>query len=241
MAIRVTVWNEFQHEKENERVRSVYPNGIHEAIARGIAPLGDFEIRTATLDDPEHGLSPDVLATTDTLIWWGHKAHDRVSDAVVERVWSEVLSGMGLIALHSAHFSKIFRRLMGTNCSLKWREAAERERLWNIQPAHPIMEGIDEHFELQEAEMYGEPFDIPTPDDLLLISWFKGGEVFRSGCTWKRGNGRVFYLRPGHETYPIYYDPNILQIVANGCKWTRRRMTRPTDDCPNTSPLEHLA
>jgi len=240
MATRVTVWNEFQHEKENERVRSIYPDGIHQAIAAGIGPLGDFDIRTATLDEPEHGLSAAVLAETDTLIWWGHKAHDKVSDVVVQRVCSEVLSGMGLIALHSAHFSKVFRRLMGTNCSLKWREAAEKERLWNIQPSHPVLAGIDEHFELPHAEMYGEPFDIPTPDELLLISWFQGGEVFRSGCTWQRGNGRVLYFRPGHETYPIYFDRNVLRIVANGCKWAARRISRPTDACPNTAPLESL-
>jgi len=240
MTTRVTIWNEFQHEKENERVRSVYPDGIHAAIAKGIAPLGDFDVKTATLDEPEHGLPADVLAATDTLIWWGHKAHDRVSDDVVERVCHEVLSGMGLIVLHSGHFSKVFRRLMGTNCSLKWREAAERERLWNISPSHPVMAGIDEYFELPHAEMYGEPFDIPTPDDLLLISWFQGGEVFRSGCTWNRGNGRVLYFRPGHETYPIYYDPNVLRIVANGCDWARRRLSRATDACPNTTPLEPL-
>jgi trehalose utilization protein len=240
MPVRITVWNEFEHEKENERVRAVYPKGIHESIKEGLAPLGDFEIRTATLEEPEHGLTLDVLATTDTLIWWGHKAHDKVADEIVDRVCAEVLSGMGLIALHSAHFSKVFRRLMGTNCSLKWREADERERLWNIRPSHPIMAGVDEYIELQQAEMYGEPFDIPTPDDLLLISWFQGGEVFRSGCTWKRGNGRVFYFRPGHEVYPIYYDPNVLRIIANGCVWAGRRLTRPTDACPNTLPLESL-
>lgn len=240
MGIRVTVWNEFQHERENDVVRAIYPDGIHRAIADGIADIGDLEVRTATLDEPDHGLTPEVLSATDTLIWWGHKAHDRVSDHIVERVCNEVLSGMGLIALHSAHFSKVFRRLMGTNCSLKWREADERERLWNIKPSHPIMEGIGEYIELERAEMYGEPFDIPTPDELLLISWFQGGEVFRSGCTWQRGNGRVFYFRPGHETYPIYYDPNVLRIVANGCKWAGRRLNRPTDACPNTDPLEPL-
>lgn len=240
MPIRVTIWNEFQHERENERVRSIYPNGIHRAIADGIRSLGDFEIATATLDEPEHGLSDKRLSQTDTLVWWGHKAHGQVEDAVVERVAREVLSGMGLVALHSAHFSKIFRRLMGTNCSLKWREAAERERLWNILPSHPIMEGIGEYFVLEETEMYGEPFDIPAPDELLLLSWFKGGEVFRSGCTWSRGNGRVFYFRPGHETYPIYYDSNVLRIIANACAWAGRRLSRSTEACPNTAPLESL-
>ena len=237
---RITVWNEFQHEKENETVNSIYPDGIHEAISRGIAPLGEFDIRTATLDMAEHGLTPEVLESTDVLIWWGHKAHSKVEDEIVERVWQEVLSGMGLIVLHSGHASKIFVRLMGTNCSLKWRDAHERERLWNIAPAHPIMEGIGEYIEVEPAEMYGERFDIPEPDELLMMSWFQGGEVFRSACTWQRGNGRVFYFRPGHETYPVYYNNKVLRIIANGCRWARRRTSKTTFEFPNTSSLEPI-
>jgi len=240
MKNRITIWNEFRHEKENETVRLIYPNGIHEAIAAGIAPHGDFEIRTATLDEPEHGLTEEILDSTDVLLWWGHMAHPEVEDEIVERVHQAVLSGMGLIALHSAHASKIFVRLMGTNCSLKWREAGERERLWNVAPGHPIMEGIGEYFEIEPAEMYGERFDIPEPDDLLMISWFTGGEVFRSACTWQRGNGRVFYFRPGHETYPVYHDENVLRVVANGCKWTRRRISKTTFEFPRTDPIESL-
>jgi trehalose utilization protein len=238
--MKVTVWNEFQHEKENERVRSIYPEGIHVALAEGVARWGDFDIRTATLDQPEHGLSQEVLDTTDVLIWWGHKAHDQVEDAIVERVWQAVLSGMGLIVLHSGHASKIFVRLMGTNCSLRWREAAERERLWNVAPSHPIMEGVGDFLEVEPAEMYGERFDIPKPDELLMISWFQGGEVFRSACTWQRGNGRVFYFRPGHETYPVYHNDEVLRIIANGCRWAQRRLDQTTFAFPRTDPLESL-
>jgi trehalose utilization protein len=236
--VRVTLWNEFLHERENETVRRLYPNGIHNELANGISAIGSFECRGATLDQPEHGLSQEILDQTDTLVWWGHKAHHLVSDEVVERVHQEVLRGMGLVVLHSGHFSKIFRRLMGTNCSLKWREADERERLWNLVPDHPIMEGIPDYFEIEPEEMYGEPFDVPAPDELLMISWFQGGEVFRSACTWRRGNGRVFYFRPGHETYTTYKHELALRVIANGCRWVARRITRDTQDAPNARALE---
>jgi trehalose utilization protein len=200
--IRVTVWNEFRHEKTNAAVKKIYPDGIHGTIAKGLKAAG-MDVTCATLDEPEHGLTDEVLNNTDVMTWWGHMAHGEVKDVVVKKVQTRVLEGMGLIVLHSGHFSKIFRSLMGTNCSLKWREAAEKERLWNIEPSHPITEGIGEYFELPNTEMYGERFDIPTPDKLVFISWFEGGEVFRSGCTWDRGHGKVFYFRPGHEAYPI--------------------------------------
>ena len=238
--MRITIWNEFQHEKESEIVAGIYPDGIHVALQRGLEGLGDFEITTATLDEPEHGLTEEVLNNTDVLVWWGHKAHDRVEWPIVDRVCQHVLAGMGLVVLHSGHASRPFMRLMGTNCSLKWREAAEKERLWNIAPAHPIMEGIGEFIELDKAEMYGERYDIPDPDQLLMISWFQGGEVFRSACTWQRGNGRVFYFRPGHETYPIFYNQEILRVIGNGCSWARRTVNESTFKFPNTEPLEKL-
>ncbi len=215
---RITVWNEYRHERENEFIGSVYPQGIHGAIAEGLRGAG-FDVHTATLDEPEHGLTEDVLANTDVLTWWGHKAHGDVSDAIVERVYRRVLAGMGLIVLHSGHHSKIFRKLMGTSCSLRWREADERERLWVVNPSHPIADGLDAYFEIPEAEMYGELFDIPTPEDLVFVSWFEGGNVFRSGCCWHRGRGKVFYFRPGHETYPIYHMPVVRQVMANAVRW----------------------
>jgi trehalose utilization protein len=220
--IRVTIWNEFIHERTAAIPKQIYPEGIHMALAAGLREhLGAaVNVRTATLDQSEHGLSSDVLFQTDVLTWWGHAAHDRVSDAVVERVHQRVLEGMGLLVLHSGHASKIFGRLMGTSCMLRWREAAEKERIWIIDPAHPIADGLSgEFFELPHTEMYGEFFDIPHPDELIFISWYEGGEVFRSGCTFRRGKGKIFYFGPGHETFPIYHDARVRRIIANAVRW----------------------
>jgi trehalose utilization protein len=235
---RVTVWNEYVHEQEHEAVADLYPDGIHGAIAAALDSRG-FDTETATLQEPEHGLTEEVLAETDVLTWWGHAAHDQVDDAVVARVKERVLDGMGLIVLHSGHYSKIFRELMGTTCSLKWREAAETERLWVVEPGHPIADGVDEYIELPETEMYGERFDIPAPDTLVFNSWFEGGEVFRSGCCYRRGAGRIFYFRPGHETYPIYHDEDIQQVLANACEWAAGG-DGPTPDFGNADPIETI-
>ena len=225
--IRVTVWNEFRHEKKHDAVKKVYPDGMHAVIAGFLSKEPDMAVRTATLDEPEHGLPQEVLDDTDVITWWGHTAHREVRDEVVQRVQKRVLEGMGLICLHSAHFSKVFKALMGTNCSLRWREIAEKERLWNVEPGHPITEGIGDYIELPNTEMYGERFDIPTPDRLIFISWFEGGEVFRSGCCWERGHGRIFYFRPGHETYPIFYNEQVLQVIRNAVRWCKPRVNLP--------------
>jgi trehalose utilization protein len=239
--VKVTVWNENIHEKESPEIAAIYPKGIHGAIADALSGMENFDVRTATLDQPEHGLTDAVLNDTDVLIWWGHMAHQKVRDAVVDRVQQRVLAGMGLIVLHSGHYSKIFRRLMGTNCGLKWREIGEKERLWNIAPGHPITLGIGDYFELPHTEMYGERFDIPEPDQLIFISWFAGGEVFRSGCVFNRGNGRVFYFRPGHETFPIYHDANVLRVIANAARWLKPDVILSTDACPNVpKPIEKI-
>lgn len=238
-SIRVTIWNEYRHEKEEEAVRKVYPDGIHAALAAGLSAAPDLDCRTATLDEPEHGLTDEVLDSTDVMTWWGHMAHGDVSDEVVKKVHQRVLEGMGLLVLHSGHFAKIFQSLLGTTCALRWREVGEKERLWNIEPGHPITEGIGDYIELPHAEMYGERFDIPTPDKLLFVSWFQGGEVFRSGCTWERGHGRIFYFRPGHETYPIYYNDEILRVLTNAVRWACPRI-RKAHETPNPAPLEPL-
>ena len=201
-SVRVTVWNEFRHEKTDEHIRRVYPQGIHGAIAGYLEQQPGLAAQTATLDEPEHGLTEAVLAETDVLIWWGHQAHGDVEDAIVDRVHARVLDGMGLICLHSSHFSKIFKKLMGTTCNLKWREIGENERLWVVDPSHPIAAGVGQYIDIPHEEMYGEFFDIPQPDRLVFVSWFPGGEVFRSGCCYHRGRGKVFYFRPGHETFP---------------------------------------
>jgi trehalose utilization protein len=228
--IRVTVWNEGRHEKTNKKIAKIYPAGMHGAIAKHLNAQRGIRARTATLDQPEHGLTDHVLANTDVMTWWGHMAHHEVRDDIVAKVQQRVYEGMGLICLHSAHMSKIFTRLMGTICMLKWREAAEREILWVTKPGHPIVEGIDDRIILPKTEMYGEHFDIPEPDEQIFISSFDGGEVFRSGCTWQRGSGRIFYFRPGHETYPIYFDPNVLRVITNGVRWAAPRpMATQTD------------
>ena len=239
-SIRVTVWNEFVHEREHEAVKKIYPDGMHAVIADALNSHSDIAAGTATQDQPEHGLSDEVLSETDVLIWWAHMAHGDVDDGVVDRVQQRVLAGMGLICLHSAHYSKIFRRILGTNCSLKWREIAEKERLWNLEPGHPITEGIGEYFELPNTEMYGERFDVPTPDKLIFVSWFEGGEVFRSGCCWERGHGRIFYFRPGHETYPIFYNEDVRKVIVNAVRWARPRVMLTTGNAPMTEPLEKV-
>jgi trehalose utilization protein len=215
---RVTVWSEFRHEKRNPRVAEIYPNGIHGAIAAGLAEHG-LTARTATLDEPEHGLTEEVLAETDVLTWWGHLAHKEVSDEVVERVVQRVWDGMGLVVLHSGHHSKPFKRLMGTSCDLSWREGDDHERIWVVNPGHPIAAGLPDYLELKGEEMYGEFFDVPEPNELVLVSWFSGGEVFRSGICYRRGAGRIFYFRPGHETFPTYHEAGVRQVIANGVRW----------------------
>jgi len=217
--LRVTIWNENVHEQENDFVKKLYPEGMHGAIAAYLGRQEGLEVRTAILREPEHGLTEEVLANTDVLTWWGHVAHDQVEDEIAERVHQRVLDGMGLVVLHSGHFSKVFRKLMGTSCGLRWREAAEKERLWVVNPNHPITRGIGPYIEIPNTEMYGEHFDIPEPDELLFVSWFEGGEVFRSGCAWHRGRGRVVYLRPGHETYPIYYNEEVLALIERAIRW----------------------
>ena len=217
---RVCIWNEFIHEKD-ERIAKIYPKGIHGAIAEMLGRDNAYAITTATLEMPECGLTDDVLNHTDVLIWWGHVAHDRVPDEIAERVRQRVLAGMGLIVLHSGHLSKPFVRLMGTCCRSKWRENDEKERIWVIEPAHPIAENLPEYIELPKEETYGERFEIPTPDELIFISWFSGGEVFRSGCCYKRGLGKIFYFRPGHEEYPTFYREDITQILKNAIAWAK--------------------
>ncbi|MBB6450885.1 trehalose utilization protein [Geomicrobium halophilum] len=237
--MNITIWNEYRHEQNNPNVAKVYPEGIHTQLADILDAYGYTNVRTATLDEPEHGLSQEVLDATDVLLWWGHKAHDEVNDEIVDRVVKRVLDGMGLIVLHSGHHSKIFRTLMGTTCDLKWREADEKERLWVIDPSHPICADIGQYIELEREEMYGEHFDIPEPDKLLFVSWFEGGEVFRSGCTYQRGRGKIFYFRPGHESYPTYYHHCIQKVIANGVSWATPSNTTK-QQYGNVKPLEDI-
>ncbi len=217
--IRVTIWNEFWHEQNEEEVRALYPDGIHMHLKRMLA-AEDLSITTVYQEqDEEHGLSQELLDNTDVLIWWGHCRHAFVRDEVVDRVVKRVHEGMGFIALHSAHGSKPFKRLMGTPCTLQWRDANERAHVWTVAPSHPITEGVPLEFALETEEMYGEYFQIPVPDELIFVSWFKGGNVFRSGCTFKRGAGKIFYFQPGHEFCPSYYNPHVIRVIANAIRW----------------------
>ncbi len=219
--IRVLVWGENRHEQTDERVQAIYPDGMHETIRGAIEEhLGERVItRTATLDEPEHGLTEEVLAATDVLLWWGHTAHDEVAEEVVDRVHAHVLAGMGLLVLHSGHWARVFQKLMGTTCSLRWRNDRDREVVWTVDPTHPIARGIPHPFVIPEQEMYGEFFDVPAPDELVFVSGFTGGEVFRSGMTYKRGHGRIFYFGPGDQEYPVYHQAEIRRILANGVEW----------------------
>ncbi|MFA6929843.1 MAG: ThuA domain-containing protein [Lentisphaeria bacterium] len=220
--INVTIWNEFKHERTmtpaGDLIRKYYPEGLHKTLANNLA-ADDLALRAVSLDQPEQGLPEEILNTTDVLIWWGHCAHAEVKDELVDKIQQRVLSGMGLIVLHSGHLSKIFRRLMGTACRLRWREIGEKERLWVVSPAHPIARNIPETFVIPHHEMYGEPFDIPQDGKLIFMSWFEGGNVFRSGVAFERDRGKIFYFSPGHETFPIFHDPIILQVIGNAIRW----------------------
>ncbi|MCB9458472.1 MAG: ThuA domain-containing protein [Anaerolineaceae bacterium] len=236
---RVTIWNEYRTERERDDVRKVYPDGMHQPIADYLEAR-HLPTRIATFDDPEHGLSQDVLDQTDVLIWWGYTVHEEVEDEIVNRVHQRVLQGMGLIALHSTHYSKIFRRLMGTSCSLNWRDIGEKERLWVVAPGHPIAEGLGEYFEIPHVEMYGEPFDIPPPDELVFVSWFSGGDIFRSGCCYYRGRGKVFYFRPGDQVYPIYYQDEVLRVIYNAVCWAAPETIQRIPSYERLQPFEAI-
>lgn len=233
--IRVTIFNEFKDEKNSDRASRVYPEGIHTALKDALSD--EFVVRTVILDDIENGLTDEVLENTDVLIWWGHKYHNSVPDEVAQRVRNAVLGGMGAIFLHSAHHSKPFRLLMGTACNLTWREDGDREYLWVTNPAHPIAQGLSRYIKLDQEETYGEPFSIPNPDEIVFIANFEGGEVIRAGCCYRRENGKIFYFQPGHETYPTYYNKEIIQVIKNAVKWAtssyRGRITCPESKKPN--------
>ena len=235
--IRVLVWNEYKHEQRKESVAAIYPKGIHGAIAEFLGREEDITVKTATQYDENCGITKELLEETDVLIWWGHVMHDQVPDEIATMVRDAVLDGMGFIALHSAHHSKPFKMLMGTSCHLTWRESGDSELLWVIDPAHPITRGIDRYFRLEHEETYGEPFVIPNPDKVLLIGNYSGGEVFRSGVLYERGNGKIFYFQPGHETYPTYMVPEVQTIIKNAVRFVAPTY-RERIGCPNTSKIE---
>jgi trehalose utilization protein len=238
--VSVTVWNEYLDQQRHSRIAEVYPHGLHNAIADGLRDLlGEgASVRTATLGEPDQGLPQATLDTTDVLLWWGHHAHDEVTTATVQRVRQRVLAGMGLVVLHSGHLSKIFLDLMGTSCNLRWRNDGRQELVWTVSPAHPIARGVPHPIVIDQQEMYGEFFDIPQPDELVFVSSFAGGEVFRSGCCYRRGAGRVFYFSPGDEDYPVYHHPDVRRVLANAVTWAHNPQpaTVPTTTHSPDSP-----
>ena len=235
--IRVTVWYEYAAEQQKEKVKAVYPEGIHKAIA-DFLKSEDIVVRTATLDEEECGLTEEVLKETDVLIWWGHSRHKLVPDEIAQRVRDHVLMGMGFIVLHSGHHSKPFKLLMGTSCNLGWRENGDMERIWTVNPAHPIAQGIGRYFELPHVETYAEPFGIPNPDEVVFMGWYEGGELFRSGCTFHRENGRIFYFQPGHETFPIFYDSNVQTVIRNAVRWAAPVYRSEALECPHIEKIQ---
>lgn len=235
--IKVTIFNEFKHEKvAGEKPQEIYPEGIHITLKNALR--GEFEVKTVTLDDPDCGITDELLEDTDVMLWWGHMAHGDVPDEIAEKVHQAVLGGMGIIFLHSGHHSKPFRLLMGTNCNLTWREDGDRELLWVCNPSHPIAQGVGRFINIEHEETYGEPFSIPEPDELVFIANFSGGEVMRAGCCWKKENGKVFYFQPGHETFPIYHNPEIIKVIKNAINWAKPTY-RVKIECPHVKkPLE---
>lgn len=238
--INVTVWNEYCEHQREGAILKAYPNGMHNTIKDFLQTDDEINVKIALLEENDEGLSQEILDSTDVLVYWAHRLHDKVSDETAARVRDSVQKGMGVIFLHSAHLAKPFRYLMGTSCTLKWREISENERLWVVNPTHPIAEGIGEYVDIPHEEMYGEFFDIPKPDDLVFVGWFKGGEVFRSGCCWNRGMGKVFYFQPGHETYPIYHQKEIQKIITNAVKWAKPVKRIEKLECPHPEPLEKV-
>ena len=238
--IKATVWNEYGEIQKKPEVANVYPNGIHTVIADFLNKDPDIQAKTAVLDDADHGLSESVLNETDVLLWWGHAYHDKVEDRIVKNVIDHVQRGMGVIFLHSAHKSKPFMQLLGTSGSLSWREAEEKTRVWTSAPEHPIAAGIPEQFVLEHEEMYGEPFGIPEPLKTVFISWFQGGNVFRSGVTFTREYGRIFYFQPGHETNPSYHNEYVQRIITNAVKWAKPVIKVDALSCQKAEALEAL-
>jgi len=238
--IKVTVWNEYMDEQKRPAIASVYPEGLHKTIQAFLNRDGEITASTSIITDPEQGLSEQILDNTDVLIWWGHSHHGDVQDLLVKRVMEKVQRGMGIIFLHSAHKSKPFMGLMGTSGSLGWREANEKSRVFTVSPAHPIAAGLPQQFLLEHEEMYTEPFGIPEPQTTVFISWFEGGNVFRSGVTFQRENGRIFYFQPGHETFPIYHHPEVQKVITNAVKWAKPLIRVKSIECPKLEALEKI-
>jgi trehalose utilization protein len=100
-----------------------------------------------------------------------------------------------------------------------WRADGEPSHVTTLLPDHPIAQGLPARWDIPQTEMYDEPHHIPQPDAVVLEERWDKGEQFRSGCAWQIGKGRVFYYRPGHETYPIYRQQENLLVIENAARW----------------------
>ncbi len=215
---RVVVWS------EGTAPKRVYPNDIRGAVAEGLKPLQGWEIVTATITDPEQGVSAESLKKTDVLIWWGHARHNEVTDENVARIVSRVKdNGMGFIALHSSHFAKALKKLLGTRCAWKdYVEDGSSVRMIVKDKQHPIVQGISD-FTLPQTERYTKPFEVPPPESLVLdgIYTLPNGatEQSRQALVWTIGKGKVLYFQPGHETYPTFFDETVRKILRNAVEW----------------------
>jgi trehalose utilization protein len=232
--VRVIVWSDDDAGAALEGAATqLHPGGVAATLGRVTREqLGSrASVHVAGLHEAHDGLPEGLLGAADVLVWWGHEAHEEVAEHTVDRVQRHVLAGLGLVVLHSGHHAKIFRSLTGTSCDLSWREGDDDELIWTVEPAHPIAAGIPQPIVLGRHEMYGEPFAIPAPDELVFISAFTGGEVFRSGCCFHRGAGRIFYFSPGHETFPVYEHPHVRRVIGNALRWaagSQRRLPAHT-------------
>lgn len=213
-SIHAAVWS------EETAPQDVYPNDVNSTIAEHLNEHADIVAKAVSIDHAEQGVSTELLDWCDVLLWWGHLRHDDVSDTTVDRVERYVRErGVGYIGLHSGHYARPFKRLIGTSGDLgSVRDEGETEQIEVVSPSHPIAAGIND-FSLPQVEMFGEPYDIPEPDDVIFESNFANGGEFRSGVTFTFGAGRGFYFRPGHEEYRIYHDLTVRTILANATRW----------------------
>ena len=100
-----------------------------------------------------------------------------------------------------------------------WRADGLPSHVTTLLPRHPIAAGLPVQWDIPQTEMYGEPFHVPAPDEVIFEEKWDKGEFFRSGCVWQVGKGRVFYFRPGHETYPVFKQAEPLRVVENAVRW----------------------
>ncbi|MEZ5042821.1 MAG: alpha/beta hydrolase fold domain-containing protein [Saprospiraceae bacterium] len=276
--IKVVVWDERQKKQQK-----AYPDFMGNHIADYLKKNDLLRVYSVGLDDPEQGLSDEVLENCEVMIWWGHVRHPEISVATSKKLIERVKAGtLEMIFLHSAHWANPFVEAMNEVTrqrveakyatleaqvtiefvtppdSLRFRvpklgemvKPAIYERKFpdgqlkvkvdmptcifpfyradgkpstviTLQPKHPIAKGIPSQFTIPATEMYDEPFHVPDPDEVIFEERWETGEWFRSGSLWNVGKGKVFYFRPGHETYKVYYEVMPLKIIENTVLWMK--------------------